>query len=65
MESAVDTIYVLHVDDDEFTLDTTKLYLEDLYGDWMKIATISHPAQVVEKLQDDMYDVIVSDYQMP
>ena len=56
-------IRVLMVDDDPTVLDITKIFLERS-GD-IRVDAIESAKEAMEKLEDESYDVIVSDYVMP
>jgi len=59
-----DTIIVLHVDDDTQTLSMSKLILEDI-DPKLVIETFASPEEAIHALQNQRYDCVVSDYQMP
>ena len=59
-----DTIIVLHVDDDAQTLSMSKLILEDIDPE-LVIETFVSPEEALCALQNQRYDCVVSDYQMP
>ncbi|MBA7527917.1 Protein-glutamate methylesterase/protein-glutamine glutaminase [subsurface metagenome] len=65
IESKVEKIRVLHVDDEEGFLELTKIYLEKISDQKLHVDSISSSEQVVDYLKDHEYDVLVSDYQMP
>jgi PAS domain S-box-containing protein len=54
---------VLHVDDEEDFLKTTKQILE--MQNQFQVEAASSVNEAMQKLRDDSFDVIVSDYQMP
>lgn len=56
-------IKVLHVDDDAAFLETSKLCLEIQGHFEIKVALSPHDA--MEKLKQEEFDVVISDYQMP
>ena len=56
-------IHVLYVDDEEGFLSTTKQILE-LKGIF-QVETALAPDEALQKLEQNQFDVIVSDYQMP
>jgi len=58
------TIKVLHVDDDAQTLSMSKLILEDI-DPGLVIETFALPEEALCALQNQRYDCVVSDYQMP
>ncbi|MCJ7450223.1 MAG: response regulator [Candidatus Nanohaloarchaeota archaeon QJJ-9] len=55
---------VLLVDDQESFLEQEKLYLERFKGKY-EIDTVQNPKKAVEKIENNKYEVIVSDYEMP
>jgi DNA-binding NtrC family response regulator len=57
------TIRVLHVDDDACILEISKLILE-MKGAY-QVETASSVDEAFEKMGENEYDVVVSDYQMP
>ncbi|MHA2332971.1 MAG: PAS domain S-box protein [Candidatus Hodarchaeales archaeon] len=63
-EFDVEQINVLHVDDDVFFLEFVKIYLEDMFGN-LRVDILSCPEKTFQKIKENDYDVIVSDYQMP
>jgi PAS domain S-box-containing protein len=58
-----DTIHVLHVDDDPSILEISKeiLAMEGMF----EIDTASSVNEALKKLQEQSYDAVVSDYEMP
>ncbi len=56
-------IVVLYVDDEQYLLDRTKLFLEET-GDFSVVTVTSAPL-AIEKIDQEHYDAVVSDYQMP
>ncbi|MHA1800105.1 MAG: PAS domain S-box protein [Candidatus Heimdallarchaeaceae archaeon] len=58
-------IKVLHVDDSEDFLVISKIYLEKISMQNVHVECISSPEEVIEHLKMNMYDVLISDYQMP
>ena len=58
------TLRVLHIDDDLDQLHFTKLFLES-YGNSISIDSFDKPLDAFEKLGEKDYDCIISDYQMP
>ncbi|MFW9992835.1 MAG: PAS domain S-box protein [Candidatus Odinarchaeota archaeon] len=58
-----DILRILHVDDDSFFLELVKEILEDSYSD-LQLDSLSTPGEVFQKLVENDYDTIVSDYQM-
>ncbi len=65
IESNIEKIRVLHVDDEEDFLELTKIYLEKISNQSLHVDSTSSPEQVIDYLKDHDYDVLVSDYQMP
>jgi PAS domain S-box-containing protein len=59
----VSVIRVLHVDDDEDFLKCSKRFLE--MQDSFQIETALSVKEALQKISEEQYDVIVSDYQMP
>jgi PAS domain S-box-containing protein len=59
-----DGISVLHVDDDAQFGDLVATYLEQI-DDAISVSTETDPAAVLDVLQHDPVDCVVSDYQMP
>jgi len=57
-------IRVLYVDDEPAMLDLTRIFLEKVSEDFM-VETASSGEEAIEKLTEEKYDVIVSDYKMP
>jgi PAS domain S-box-containing protein len=56
-------VRVLHVDDDAFSLKTTKQCLE-LKGNLL-VETAHSASEAMKKMKQEKFDVVVSDYQMP
>ncbi|MFW5952937.1 MAG: response regulator [Candidatus Natronoplasma sp.] len=59
-----DTIKVLVVDDDPSFLDQAKTFLERA-DRWLKIITALSAEEALESYEEEDFDAIVSDYQMP
>ena len=57
-------IRILHVDDDKSMSDIFRAMLTELNGSFV-IDSASDVDEALEKLADNNYDVIVSDYEMP
>jgi len=57
-------IKLLHVDDEPDFLAITKFYLEKLEKQII-IENLIDPNEVIPRIQENSYDIIVSDYQMP
>lgn len=57
------SIQVLHVDDEEDFLYTSKAILENISTDLI-INSITNPNEVIEELEKNKYDILISDYQM-
>ena len=58
-----DTLRVLYVDDETSLLDIGKLFLEE-YGNFTVTTTLSAP-EGIRLLEQEKFDAIISDYQMP
>ena len=56
-------IRVLHVDDEPGLLKTTKQILEAIGS--FQVETVLSVNEAIKKLEDEEFDVIISDYQMP
>ncbi len=54
---------VLHVDDDEDLLYSASIFMQNIDSD-LKIETALSAADALKLLEDNGYDVIISDYQM-
>lgn len=55
---------VLHVDDDQAFLDLTVAFLdEELPG--AEVTTVTRPGAALERLDEETFDCVVSDYEMP
>ncbi|MHA2294735.1 MAG: PAS domain S-box protein [Candidatus Hodarchaeales archaeon] len=65
VDSKDDIIRILHVDNDENFLNLTKIYLKQLSGGSLNVVSITDPKRVLSKIKENIYDCIVSDYQMP
>ncbi len=65
MVKSEDSFRVLHVDDDDIFLEETKYYLEKIARDKVQLESLVDPTQVLRKVQETNYDVIIADYQMP
>ncbi|MHA2366033.1 MAG: response regulator, partial [Candidatus Hodarchaeales archaeon] len=57
-------IKVLHIDDEENLLELSKIFLEKINISLI-IETVSSPRKALELLATQVYDIIISDYQMP
>ena len=57
-------VRILHVDDDPEILDVTKLFLERTDEDFT-VVTETSVVEALNRLQNDSFDCIVSDYEMP
>ncbi|AZQ15587.1 PAS domain S-box protein [Halorubrum sp. PV6] len=57
-------IDVLHVDDDASVLDLTEAYLEREL-DAVAVTSVTTPSAALEELDDDRFECIISDYDMP
>ena len=58
------SIKILLVDDESSLLEQAKIFLEKI-DDQLEVSTVSSAEKGLEHLDDDHFDVIVSDYQMP
>ena len=58
-------IRVLHVDDEPAHLEITRIYLKREAGSDFEIVNVLSPEEAVEKLENEYFDVVVSDYNMP
>ncbi|SMP07560.1 ATP-binding response regulator [Halobellus salinus] len=57
-------IRLLHVDDDPAFLDVTEAFLtRELQS--VEITTVGQPAAAIERLREESFDCVVSDYEMP
>jgi len=56
-------IKVLMVDDDSSVLEVAKIFLERSKD--IRVDTVKSAKEAMERLNEDRYDVIVSDYVMP
>ena len=57
-------VSVLHVDDDRSVLDLTAAFL-DSELDSVSVATTTDPEEVLDRLADERFDCVISDYDMP
>jgi len=60
----VPEIKILLVDDEETLLEVSKIYLEKM-NEKFNIITVESAVQALEMIEDQDFDVIISDYQMP
>ena len=58
-----DSLRILHVDDDSSILETSKLILMDMSN--FEIDTANCVNEAFKKLEQQKYDAIISDYEMP
>ena len=58
-------IRILHVDDEPAHLEITRIYLKKEAKDDFVIVSVLSAEIALEKLENDDFDVIVSDYKMP
>ena len=58
-------IRVLHVDDEPAHLEITRIFLKREAGSDFEIVSVLSPEEAVEKLENEYFDVVVSDYNMP
>jgi len=61
MSAAID---VLHVDDDPSVLDLTEAYLEREL-DSVAVTSVTDPETALDRLDEDTFDCVISDYDMP
>ena len=59
-----DQIDVLHVDDDPSVLDLTEAFLERELGA-VAVTSVTEPSTALDRLDDERFDCVVSDYDMP
>ena len=57
-------IDVLHVDDDPSVLDLTEAFLERELGA-VAVTSVTEPSTALDRLAEDRFDCVVSDYDMP
>ncbi|WP_435319234.1 PAS domain-containing protein [Haloarchaeobius sp. TZWSO28] len=57
-------IHVLYVDDDKSLLEATQTYLEERFEE-LSVETTASAVDALDRLTDEEFDVVVSDYQMP
>ena len=57
-------IKILHIDDDKAFLNLTKIYLEDLSSGSLHIDSLTNPDQFSARIEENTYDLVISDYQM-
>ncbi len=63
-ESAM-PIRILHVDDEPSHLEITRVYLKRETKDNFEIVSVLSAKEALDKLENEYFDVIVSDYKMP
>ena len=63
-ESAM-PIRILHVDDEPSHLEITRTYLKREAKDDFEIVSVLSAKEALDKLENEYFDVIVSDYKMP
>ncbi|NQE44397.1 Chemotaxis response regulator protein-glutamate methylesterase [ANME-1 cluster archaeon GoMg2] len=63
-ESAM-PIRILHVDDEPSHLEITRIYLKREAKDDFEIVSVLSAKEALDKLENEYFDVIVSDYKMP
>jgi len=54
---------ILHVDDEPAILGATKAFIEKNYG--FIVESSGSGTEALEKIKENQYDAIVSDYEMP
>ncbi|MDZ7687391.1 MAG: PAS domain S-box protein [Halobacteriales archaeon] len=59
------TVNVLHVEDEADIVDLTRMYLERKEGDGFVIKPVGDASEGVERLSEDEFDCVVSDYDLP
>jgi PAS domain S-box-containing protein len=67
MSQPVDTpsrIRLLHVDDEEFQLDSVKAFL-NVFDPLIDIVSITSPIEALKILEEEYFDCIISDFKMP
>ena len=64
MGNNTETIEVLHVDDDPAMVETTAAFLERSLSN-LTIQTELSPERAIERVRDESFDCIISDYEMP
>ena len=57
-------ISILHVDDDRAFLEVTEVYLTTVLPA-AEVTTVTQPSVAIERIEQDAFDCIVSDYEMP
>ncbi|OLS21133.1 MAG: Sensor protein ZraS [Candidatus Heimdallarchaeota archaeon LC_3] len=62
--SPAQSISILHIDDNETVLETTKTYCERNRNDF-SFTSISDPIEALELLSFQKFDVVICDYEMP
>jgi len=58
-------IRILHVDDEPSHLEITRVYLKRETKDNFEIVSVLSAKEALDKLENEYFDVIVSDYKMP
>jgi len=64
MSSTADAVELIHVDDDPAFLDTTAVFLERLLTD-PTVRTETSPEAAVDRVREESFDCLISDYDMP
>ena len=62
--SPLQEIHVLHIDDDASKRQLTKIFIQNLDPN-INVTSVSNAAELIEKLLEEDYDCIISDYKMP
>lgn len=58
-------IRVLHVDDEPSDLEITRILLKRKAKDTFKVVSVLSAGEALNKLESELFDVIISDYRMP
>nr|MBC8522037.1 HEAT repeat domain-containing protein [Methanomicrobia archaeon] len=64
-DSRSSSIRVLHVDDERRFIEITRLFLQREGYTNFKIAPVLSAEQTLERLEEETFDVVISDYKMP
>ena len=65
INSHANIIKVIHIDDEDNFLELTKKYLNHLYKNQFQISSFTDPVEALEHIQNNCYDILLLDYQMP
>lgn len=63
-EAKMRPVKILHIDDDQSVLDLTTSFF-DMEFDAIDITTLTSPTEVLNKLAEDSFHCVISDYDMP